>query len=231
MASMTKTDKYLEALKQCEGWVTAAEWALKVAELYPKILEEAEEQAKGQKNETTGMRELTARIHSNVSRGAYKGEIEVDTSERPRKFRYATKEELDRIEEEELQEEMEELTRAERIRRDFQDLNIHERYRLEEMEAIAKTFNHYFKTDLEVDHATSLFEGGRHHPDNMQIISKTHNRIKSKSSWNRMSLEKQIEYLRRLKEYHSVLFDVDDEIFESLMGRLQKVYSPVVSNH
>ena len=54
------------------------------------------------------------------------------------------------------------------------------------LEAIAKAFNSYFKTDLEVDHAQSLMgdNPGRHHPDNLQLISKTHNRIKSKKTGN-----------------------------------------------
>ncbi len=36
---MTITDQYLEALKQIEGWVTGGEWALKVAEVYPGLLQ------------------------------------------------------------------------------------------------------------------------------------------------------------------------------------------------
>ncbi len=218
---MTKTEKYLEALKASNEWVTASEWAQKVAELYPEILEEAEVQARGQKNDTTGMRELTARIHSNIKRGAYDDSIEIDKSERPRKFRYIPKEELRRLEEEELQEE---LSRAERIRQDIQHLNSHEKYRIDEMGLIAKAFNQYFKTDLEIDHARSLSNGGKHHPDNMQLISKTHNRIKSQKSWTRMSKEKQIEYLEKLKDYHSVLFQIDESIFDALIARLKQVY-------
>jgi hypothetical protein len=223
---MKVTEKYLEALKQCEGWVTAGEWALKVAELYPAVLEKANKQAENQKNDTTGMRELTARIHSNVSRGAYEGMIEIDMEERPRRFRYALPDEIEKRIDEELDEEMASLTRAERIRKDYESLSTYERYRIQELEAIAKAFNGYFKTDLEVDHAQSLMgdNPGRHHPDNLQLISKTHNRIKSKKNWERMSLEKQLEYLEKMMVYHEVVFDVDKVVLNSLMERIRTVY-------
>ena len=225
---MTVTEKYLEALKQCDGWVTAGEWALKVAELYPDILEKAEEQARNQKNETTGMRELTARLHSNVSRGAYEGQIEIDMSERPRKFRYAQPEEIEKRLDEELDEEMASLTRAERIKRDLESLTPYEQYRIEELKSIAKAFNDYFKTDLEVDHAQSLMDDekpGRHHPDNLQLIAKLHNRIKNKESWQRMTLEEQIDYLKKLLALQALVFDVDEGISHLLIERLKKVYT------
>ena len=182
---MTITDQYLEALKQTEGWVTGGEWALKVTEVYPDLLEKANEQAQGQATPTTGMRELTARIHSAIGRGAYEGKIELDTTERPRKIRYATKEEIQKHVDEEIDEEMESLTRVQKIRKEYDELSDFNRYRIQELESIAKAFNCYFKTALEVDHAQALMGDtpGRHHPDNLQLLSKTHNRIKSKASW------------------------------------------------
>ena len=223
---MTITEKYIEALKEIGDWATAGEWALKVAEMYPDIMENANEQAKNQKNDTTGMRELTARLHSNVSRGAYEGKIEIDMDERPRKFRYALPEDIEKRIDEELDEEMACLTRTERIKKDYESLSTYDKYRIQELEAIAKAFNSYFKTDIEVDHAQSLMgdNPGRHHPDNLQLISKTHNRIKSKKSWERMNLEKQLEYLEKMMAYHEMVFDVDDEILASLVERVRKVY-------
>lgn len=223
---MTITDQYLEALKQMEGWVTGGEWALKVVEIYPDLLEKANEQAQNQMNETTGLRELTARIASAIARGAYEGQIEIDASERPRKIRYATEEEIQKHVTEELDEEMESLTRAQKIRKEYDELSDFDKYRILEFESIAKAFNSYFKTDLEVDHAKALMGNmpGKHHPDNLQLLSKTHNRIKSKSSWDRLNLERQLEYLDKMKEYHTVVFNVDESIFKSLIERLKKVY-------
>ena len=39
---MNITEKYLEALKPLTDWVIVSEWAIKVGELYPDILEKAE---------------------------------------------------------------------------------------------------------------------------------------------------------------------------------------------
>ena len=55
---MTKAQKYLEALKTFDDWVIVSEWAVRVGELYPDILEAANEQAANQANETIGLREL-----------------------------------------------------------------------------------------------------------------------------------------------------------------------------
>ncbi len=57
---------------------------MKVAEVYPDLLEKANEQARGQATPTTGIRELTARINSSIGRGAYESRIEIDATERPR---------------------------------------------------------------------------------------------------------------------------------------------------
>jgi hypothetical protein len=37
-------------------------------------------------NYTTGLREIAARVSSNISRGAYAGRIEIDDTERPSRF-------------------------------------------------------------------------------------------------------------------------------------------------
>lgn len=223
---MTITDQYLEALKQTEGWVTGGEWALRVAEVYPDLLEKANEQAQGQATPTTGMRELTARIHSSIGRGAYEGKVEIDTTERPRKIRYATEEEIQKHVDEELDEEMDSLTRTQKIKLDYETLSNYDKYRIQELESIAKTFNSYFKTDIEVDHSKALMGDtpGMHHPDNLQLLSRTHNRIKSKSSWERMSLEKQLEYIERMMEYHKLVFQIDEGILASLVDRIKKIY-------
>ncbi len=149
---MTKSQKYLEALKSFDGWVIVSEWAVRVGELYPEILKEANEQAANQANETTGLRELAARISSRLSTGGFK-DVEIDDSERPRKVRYISPEQKEERIEEELESDIEPLTRAERIRQDMQSLSEIERYRIEEFEAIAKQLNRFFSLDFEVDHA------------------------------------------------------------------------------
>ena len=90
---MNINDKYLEALKQLTGWVTISQWGIKAAELFPDHLETANKQAATYDPPSTGLREITARISSQVSRGAFAGHVEIDESERPRKVRYLSESE------------------------------------------------------------------------------------------------------------------------------------------
>ena len=79
---MNMHEKYLEALKLTDGWVKVSEWAIKVGERFPEVLEKAEKEAVNQANETTGLREIAARISSRISRGEYAEKIEIDTGEK-----------------------------------------------------------------------------------------------------------------------------------------------------
>ena len=81
-------DKYLEALRQTTDWLTVSEWACKVAEVYPDLLVAADAQAAKQKNDTTGLREIAARLSSRLSSGGFGASVEVDASERPKKVRF-----------------------------------------------------------------------------------------------------------------------------------------------
>ena len=116
-------DKYLEALKAIEDWAPVSEWAIKVGEIYPDVLAKAEEQAANQAQDTTGLREIGARISSAISTGSFSGQIEIDTSERPRKVRYVTQDDLTRHAVEDAEEDVAPLRRAEIERRDFQKLS------------------------------------------------------------------------------------------------------------
>ena len=57
---MKIVEKYLEAIKTFDDYVTISDWAIKFSELYPDELQKANEQAANQKNETTGIREIAA---------------------------------------------------------------------------------------------------------------------------------------------------------------------------
>jgi len=85
-------EKYTEALKSFTEFVTVYEWAQKVGELYPDLLVKAEKEAQAQKQNTTGLREIAARISSRLSSGKFKNVL-IDESERPRKVKYLTIEE------------------------------------------------------------------------------------------------------------------------------------------
>lgn len=229
---MSITDQYLEALKAFDDWVIVSEWATKFGELHPDLLEKANQEAANQANETTGLREIAARISSNISRGAYEDSIEIDTSERPRKVRFIPEDQRGAHETQEIEEDVAPLRRDERIKQDLQSMSVNEKYRTAEFEAIAKQLRGYFGLDFEVDHAQALLnraKPGAHHPDNLQLIIKAHNSRKSNGNWARFTLEEQVEYIEtvvRLQEMVASRFesDLDKGVIDSLLMRLKKVY-------
>lgn len=228
---MTKAQKYLEALKTFDDWVIVSEWATKVGEVYPDLLAEANAQAEKQANPTTGLRELAARISSRLSSGGFP-EVEADESERPRRVRYVSEEDKKVRIEDELEADIEPLTRAERIRKDTETLGEYERYRIEEMETIAKQLNRFFSLDFEVDHATALLnptQQGSHHPNNLQLLIKAHNGKKNKKNWERFSIDEQIEYIKHVIALQTLISSrlevvLEDDVLDSLLERLEKVY-------
>lgn len=228
---MTKLQKYLEALKTFDDWVIVSEWATRVGELYPDLLEIANQQAANQANETTGLRELAARISSNLSSSGVPN-VEVDDSERPRKVRYISETDKKTRIDDELEADIEPLTRAERIRSDFEGLTEIERYRIEEIESISRQLNKFFGVDFEVDHATALLnptESGKHHPDNLQLLIKAHNGKKNKNNWKRFTTDEQIEYIKHVLALQTLIasrlgVSLVNDVLESLLERLAKVY-------
>lgn len=225
-------EKYLEALKTIGGWVIVSEWATKVGEMYPDILAKADEQAAGQVQDTTGLREISARISSAISTGAYAGQIEIDASERPRKVRYVTSDELAKHVAEEAEEDAAPLKRAEIERRDYEKLTSVERYRLEELQAISKQLKSFYGLDFELDHAAALLNveaPGPHHPDNLQFLLKLHNGKKQNSNWPRFTLEEQLDYIGRALDLQKLVierlgFDSQTEVLESLLDRISSAY-------
>ncbi len=228
---MTKSQKYLEALKSFDDWVIVSEWATKVGELYPDLLEAANIQAENQANDTTGLRELAARISSRLSTGGFP-DVEIDDSERPRKVRYMSELDKKTLIDDELEADIEPLTRAERIRSDFENLTEIERYRIEEIETISRQLNKFFSIDFEVDHATALLnptESGNHHPDNLQLLIKAHNGKKNKKNWERFTIDEQTEYINNVLALQTLIasrlgVSLVNDVLESLLERLVKVY-------
>ncbi|WP_320035391.1 HNH endonuclease [Halarcobacter sp.] len=229
---MKTYEKYLEALKTFEDYVTVSEWAEKVALLYPSLLEKANKEADGQKNDTTGLREIAARIGSRVSTGGFEGFIKINEMERPRKVKYISKEELDENTTQEIEEDLEPLNRKEIEKTAEDKMVLKELYRLDEFRNIQKAFKTFFNLDFELDHAKALLnenDAGEHHPDNFQLILKYHNGKKSNKNWERFSLDEQLNYIRKCFELHSLVANrigvsVDENILNSLMERLKEVY-------
>ena len=228
---MTKAQKYLEALKKFDDWVIVSVWAEKVCEIYPEILLEADEQASKQANETTGLREIAARISSRLSSGGFP-DIEIDETERPRKVKYATESGKKDRAELELELDIEPLNRAERIKFHTEKLSEFDKYRIEELETISKQLNKYFRIDFEVDHAFALLNKsnpGEHHPDNLQLLVKAHNGKKNNKNWERFTIDEQVEYIKHVIALQKLIaskleINLDDSLLDSLFERLKRVY-------
>lgn len=224
--------KYLEALKTFDDWVIVSEWAQRFGERYPDLLEKANREAENQANDTTGLREIAARISSIISQDGYEGKIEIDTSERPRKVRYIPEDKRQEHQTQDIEEDVAPLRRNDIIRKANQTLGNHEQYRMTEFEAIAKQLKTYFGLDFEGDHAKALLnktDPGGHQPDNLQLILKAHNNKKNNDNWLRFSLEEQIDYIESAIKLQGIVaermqINMEKEILGSLLDRLKKVY-------
>lgn len=226
-------EKYLEALKSFDDWVIVSEWAIRFGELHPELLDKANQEAENQANDTTGLREIAARISSVISNGTYDNQIEIDTSERPRKVRYIPEEK--RIEHDtfEIEEDVAPLRRDEIVKLAIGTMGQLDKYRVAEFETISKQLKQYFGLDFEVDHANALLNNenpGEHHPNNFQLILKAHNAKKNNANWERFSLEEQIEYIETAIKLQGIVasrFNIvmESEVLGSLIDRLKKVYS------
>ncbi|ADG94631.1 hypothetical protein Arnit_2983 [Arcobacter nitrofigilis DSM 7299] len=225
-------EKYIEALKTIDNFVSVSEWAIKVGEIYPDLLEKANIEAQKQKNDTTGVREIAARISSQVPKYELDGVIEVDKTERPKKVKYITKEEFEENTKEDLEEDLEPLNRRDIEKHSEDKMALKELYRLDEFRNIQKAFKTFFNLDFELDHAKALLnkqDAGEHHPDNFQFILKYHNVKKSNNNWERFSIDEQISYIKKCVELQNLIADrmelsVDENILNSLLNRLKQIY-------
>lgn len=225
-------EKYLEALKQCDDWVKVSDWAIKVGEIYPDILEKANQQAAGQASETTGVREIAARISSNITAGAYKDYIEIDGSERPRLVRYVKPEEKAAHKTEEIEEDISPLKRSDIVKKAAADFTSEDCYRMSEFEAIAAQLKSCFGLTFEVEHAEALLNSdkpGAHHPTNIQLLLKAHNAKKGNQNWVRFSLEEQLEYIEAAIKLQSIIasrigIEITEMVLESIKSRIKNVF-------
>lgn len=226
------SEKYLDALKAIDGWTTVSDWAIKVGEMFPDILEKANEEARNHKRPSTGIREIAARISSAVSTGRFTGKIEVDESERPKQVRILSPEDASDYLEKELEADLEPLTRAQKIKTDEANLNTKDKYRLAEFEAIIAQLKSFFNLDFEFEHAKAILNSsdpGHHHPDNIQILLKSHNRLKGNANWERFTLKEQIEYIEAVVRVQKLVsskmkIDLQEDVIGSIIERLKLVY-------
>lgn len=225
-------EKYLETLKTFTDYVTISDWAIKFGEMYPDELEKANEQASKQKNETTGLRELAARMSSRLASGGFANSVHVDDSERPKKVKYITKDQLEENIQKDIEEDIEPLKRQDIINNAVDKMEVFDLYKISEFENIQKAFKQFFGLDFEIDHAKALLnteKQGNHHPSNLQLLLKYHNGKKNKKSWQRFTFKEQSEYIKKSIALHDLVADkfhieIDNKILESILNRLKEVY-------
>jgi hypothetical protein len=225
-------EKYLEALKTFHEYVTVSEWAIKFGEMYPDELDKANQQANNQKIDTTGLREIAARMSSRIATGRLDGLIKIDDSERPRKVKYITKAELEENTKIEIDEDIEPLKRQDIINNAKDTMQVLDLYRITEFENIQKAFKQFFSLDFEIDHAEALLnqdKQGAHHPNNLQLLLKYHNGKKNKNSWTRFTFEEQVKYIEQTISLQNLVADkldveIDKKILEYLIMRLKQVF-------
>ena len=89
---------------------------MRFGELDPALLQKANIEAQNQAGDTTGLREIAARMSSAISRGAYENKIDIDASERPRKVKYLIDELRNEHEIREIEEDVAPLRRDEIVK-------------------------------------------------------------------------------------------------------------------
>ena len=228
---ISKKDKYVSVLKELDEWVEVSEWAIKVSEKYPDLLEEANKQAAGQKRNTTGVKQIAGRMVALLTPGYIK-EIQIDTSVTPRKVRWMSLDDIKEKQEQTLEDDIEPLTRRDIERTATDNFTKYEQYRTDEFWAISKQFKDLLNIDFEVDHAAALLNDsnpGEHHPDNLQLLTKIHNAKKNSKNYTKFDIEKQIAYIKNRYEGQIFIEEqqgnaLDVKILEALLDRLRQVF-------
>ncbi|PHQ90551.1 MAG: HNH endonuclease [Sulfurimonas sp.] len=226
-------EKYLEVLKTFSDFVTVSEWAVKFSQMYPDELQRANRQAENQKVDTTGVREIAARMSSRLSSGRFYETVQIDDRERPKKVKFLTKDEREEHTQNEINEDIEPLKRQDIINNAKDKMKVLDLYRISEFDNIQRAFKQFFGVDFEQDHAKALRNGkekGEHHPDNLQFILRYHNGKKNKNNWKRFTFDEQVEYIKRTISLQDLVADkfdirIDNKILESLLNRLKEVYT------
>lgn len=223
---------YLLALREAGTWLTVAEWAEKVADQFPHLVQKADAEAKRYKRLSTGLREIAARLSSSICSGRFVSEIEVDESERPKRVRYRPQSLSANFQQIALEEDLETLTRSQRIRADATKLTARDSYRLAEIQSVVDNLKRFFSLDVELEHAKAVLnqeDPGSHHPDNVQVLLKNHNRMKGNNNWLRFTIDEQVAYLEAAIELQFVVssrlgIEIEESIKQGIFERLQRVF-------
>ncbi|MBU1669246.1 hypothetical protein KKC13_12585 [bacterium] len=223
---MTKTEKFIEVLQTFNDPVTIATWAKRIVELYPVVLN----QINSNTNEKMTLREFVARISVKVSKGEFPN-IEIENCEPYRKVKYCSESMKNERIQKNLNKDIELIVLDEHRQKDLSKLNESDRYRIEEFTSITDQLNRYFNLNFELHHVLSLTNRqkiGKHHADNLQLLTSEH-ALQKKDDEVRFTIDEQKAYIKRVIVVHTMVskhldINLTDEVLDMLLDRLAKVY-------
>ena len=118
-----------------------------------------------------------------------------------------------------------------KMKEDIKKSTEQDNYRLEELINICSQLNKYFSLNFTLHHAQSLANSkntGRHHIDNIQLLTTEH-RLLKKDGVKKFAIEEQRAYIKRVISVHmminkSIDINLTDDVLEMLLDRLEKIY-------
>jgi len=223
---MTKQERFIEVLKTFDTPVTVSEWATRVVEQYPAILN----QINSKTNELMTLKALATTMSLKVSRGEFSN-LKVLDSEPYRRVMYLTENKKKNLTKMEVTKDIEAIVLETKIKEDIKRSSDQDKYRLEELNSICSQLNKYFTLDFNLHHAESLSnskKSGRHHVTNLQLLTREHSILK-KDGTKKFSIEEQKAYIKRVISVHmmidrSIDINLTDDVLEMLLDRLEKIY-------
>ncbi len=223
---MTKKERFIDVLRTFETPVTVSQWANRVVEQYPAILN----QINSKTNEPMTLKALATSMSLKVSRGEFP-ELKVLDSEPYRRVMYLTENKKKDLTKMEVNRDVEAIILESKINEDIKKSTEQDKYRLEELNSICLQLNKYFSLNFTLHHAKSLSHNkdtGRHHIDNIQLLTREHILLK-KNDVKKFSIEEQKAYTKRVITLHmmidkSIDINLTDDVLEMLLDRLEKIY-------
>ncbi|CAA6808487.1 MAG: Unknown protein [uncultured Sulfurovum sp.] len=222
---VTKKERFMDVLKTFEQPVTISVWANRVVEHYPAILR----QINSTTNEPMTLKTLVANMSLKVSNGEFPS-LKILEVKPYREVMYVSEKQKNDLAKKEVHRDIESIVIEDKIESDTKKLVESERYRLEELLSIKEQLNRYFSLNFVLHHAYSLVhhKQGKHHIDNVQLLSKEHALLK-KDGDKKFSIEEQKAYIKRIISVHMMIhkhidINLTDEVLEMLLDRLEKIY-------
>ena len=148
---MTKKERFIEVLRTFEAPVTVSEWANRVIEQYPTILN----QINSKTNEPMTLKALATTMSLKVSRGEFP-ELKILDSKPYRMVMYLTENKKNDLTKMEVSKDVEAIALESKKKEDIEKSTEQDKYRLEELNSICAQLNKYFSLNFTLHHAKLL---------------------------------------------------------------------------